>query len=407
MLLRCGGIGMPEGKSFVYTRPIRYALNITSGSTILHRINSYLRPKGVSPVKNLSFLLLTGFLIGCGGGGSGGPGANQSPVIDSISLTPASYVAPQQNISLSIVAHDPDGDAISYSWSTDLGTLNTTGGTTVEWTAPSAPISGTGTIEVSVSDGKGGLATARKTVLWNIPLRERTVFSVAPANPGAGEIVTFAWEFPQSLGETMICSLDVEADGIIDYTFDNCGGRSSQTYAYPSQGRFEPRFTAMNQFGDLAIKYGGVNTPRPIEIIIPTPRQDQVVDNILSVAVSVASAYEIKDIRAKVDDREISLLPGFQGQIPLEGLTHGSKYLRIVATDVLDNVAFAYRTFAFANRPLLDILSPPDQSVARPFARVRATCSDDSPGDCEITVRQFGTPDPPLLSGKKIGRAHV
>ncbi len=102
----------------------------------------------------------------CGGGGSGGntpsapsstaPPSNRNPVITNVAVTPTFAVAWLGTFSFSATASDPDGDSLTYSW--NLGGTSATGQTTDGWTWPCPGY--TGTVQVTVSDGRGGSAVA-------------------------------------------------------------------------------------------------------------------------------------------------------------------------------------------------------------------------------------------------------
>jgi hypothetical protein len=79
------------------------------------------------------------------------PPPNQLPVIESI--TAEKEVTTSAETEIVAKASDADGDALTYQWSADGGTI-TGEGSTIIWTAPAT--SGNYTIEVTVSDGKGG-----------------------------------------------------------------------------------------------------------------------------------------------------------------------------------------------------------------------------------------------------------
>ena len=96
-------------------------------------------------------------IIGCGGGGT----KNNAPVISSIDVSPSTTVNTGASITLTCNATDADGDTLSYSWTASGGTISGSG-SSVTWTAPNT--AGTYTITVKVSDGKGGEATASKTI---------------------------------------------------------------------------------------------------------------------------------------------------------------------------------------------------------------------------------------------------
>jgi hypothetical protein len=110
----------------------------------------------------LCFALL---MQGC----SGGVGAaNKVPKIDSVtpSANQALQVAVSDELSFSLIATDPDGDPLHYSWSqTGPGDLLTTNESQAIWKAAQT---GTASVQVVVTDGKGG--TASHT--WRIQISE-------------------------------------------------------------------------------------------------------------------------------------------------------------------------------------------------------------------------------------------
>ena len=59
-------------------------------------------------------------------------------------------------------ANDPDGDALTYRWSAPSGTLQNPADRQTTWTAPQQE--GPVQITVTVSDGKGGTASATTTI---------------------------------------------------------------------------------------------------------------------------------------------------------------------------------------------------------------------------------------------------
>jgi hypothetical protein len=102
-----------------------------------------------------SFLgMLLVLLCTCSGGSSSDdtpvPTVNRAPLITSLTADPL-FVLSAQSCTLTVVAWDPDGDTLSYSWSATAGTLTGTG-SVVTWQAPGA--AGTCDIAVTVSDGR-------------------------------------------------------------------------------------------------------------------------------------------------------------------------------------------------------------------------------------------------------------
>lgn len=71
-----------------------------------------------------------------GAQGTNGPG-NHPASIRSL-VASATSVAPGGNVTLSVVASDPEGDGLVYSWASATGGTISGSGTTVTWTAPAA-----------------------------------------------------------------------------------------------------------------------------------------------------------------------------------------------------------------------------------------------------------------------------
>jgi peptidoglycan-associated lipoprotein len=63
---------------------------------------------------------------------------------------------------ITVDARDPDGDALTYRWTTTGGVLANTGNRQTTWTAPQQP--GNYRMTVTVSDGKGGQVEASTSV---------------------------------------------------------------------------------------------------------------------------------------------------------------------------------------------------------------------------------------------------
>ncbi len=87
-------------------------------------------------------------------------GINQPPVISSLTAEPQS-LPPGGSSTITVVASDPDGDPLSFSWSASGGSISGSGAQ-VTWTAPE--VAGTYTVTVTVSDGKGGSDSASVSI---------------------------------------------------------------------------------------------------------------------------------------------------------------------------------------------------------------------------------------------------
>ncbi|MBA7611977.1 hypothetical protein ES703_19210 [subsurface metagenome] len=80
---------------------------------------------------------------------------NNPPVIEDL-YTDCPRVKPGGTGTITCEASDPDGDELTYTWSTERGAISGEGDT-VTWTAPSEY--GNYVITVTVSDGRGGEVT--------------------------------------------------------------------------------------------------------------------------------------------------------------------------------------------------------------------------------------------------------
>src|SRR5205085_5423124 len=107
-------------------------------------------------------------LAGCGGGNSSPAStttpttptqANRSPVINSMSISPAFGIAQLTAFTYSASASDPDGDAVSYGWNIAGNAASSASGL---FTFNDG---GSFTGSLTVSDGKGGSASDSRTFI--------------------------------------------------------------------------------------------------------------------------------------------------------------------------------------------------------------------------------------------------
>jgi hypothetical protein len=92
---------------------------------------------------------------------------NVPPVIHG--LTADTHVMVHSTGEIICKAEDPDGDSLSFKWSTDSGTIRGTGDN-VTWTSPEVP--GVSTVSVMVRDGRGGKAvTSIRIMVTDTPNR--------------------------------------------------------------------------------------------------------------------------------------------------------------------------------------------------------------------------------------------
>jgi hypothetical protein len=113
---------------------------------------------------------------------------NKPPAIDRV-FALRDHLAPADTTTVIVEARDPEGGALSYEWSKDGGTLSSTSGRHVLWTAPAA---GNYKISVKVRDEKNGETQGQVTITV-LGSEKPTAKIVQPANgayiPGLGIVV--------------------------------------------------------------------------------------------------------------------------------------------------------------------------------------------------------------------------
>ena len=143
-------------------------------------------------------------LIGCGDENPDSSD-NNPPVVDHL-IVPEE-VSPGDSVELQVVAHDEDGDTLTYVWEVGKGTLDSQTGQTVKWTVPS-DLKGV-TVTVAVADGVNESVTESKHVSIKLqnaaPVIEQIVVSdrvhavssvelEAVVQDADGDTLTYNWE---------------------------------------------------------------------------------------------------------------------------------------------------------------------------------------------------------------------
>jgi len=90
------------------------------------------------------------------------PPPNRPPVFNGPIQANPPVLEPGQTTNLSAPATDPDGDTITYTWSSPAGTFSNQNGMNTTWTAPNQE--GNYPLTVTANDGRGGTATNAITI---------------------------------------------------------------------------------------------------------------------------------------------------------------------------------------------------------------------------------------------------
>ncbi|MDY0163188.1 carboxypeptidase-like regulatory domain-containing protein [Desulfobotulus sp.] len=187
---------------------------------------------------------------------------NRAPVISSLTRSPEGLINPGSPVNLTANASDPDGDSISYTWSTTAGTLsNTSGGNvpshSVTWTAPGGV--GTATITVTVTDAKG--KSDQKTLVISWGGSTSTHFKVTiKETPTSDQAVQGVWVVLHGTdGRSVAQSLRTNTNGVAD--FGNVGrSQVNITIAHEKQRQ----------------DYGAVTLEREMNTFVSIPAGDWV-----------------------------------------------------------------------------------------------------------------------------------
>ncbi|HEX5745373.1 MAG TPA: cadherin-like domain-containing protein [Archangium sp.] len=158
--------------------------------------------------------------------------SNIAPIITQVLATPAS-INEGSNTGLSVTASDPDGDALTYTWTqlnpaTPAGTFGGETGSTRTWTAPAIATNTTFTLQVTVSDGKGGSAQASVDVpVANVaaPNRAPTVdAAITVATPAIAGDVTLSIGATDPDGDTLTYAWSTSVAGQGTFTAPTAAG---------------------------------------------------------------------------------------------------------------------------------------------------------------------------------------
>jgi hypothetical protein len=140
--------------------------------------------------------------------------ANHRPAITSLAAEPE-IVLHLGSCQIVCNATDPDGDELSYNWSTSEGRI-TGEGATVTWTAPLSE--GSYNVTVTVTDGHGGKAMKQITITVRTNKPPEIINVIADAN----------WTMPSSSLQVTCDATDPDGDEL-SYMWSASGGNITST----------------------------------------------------------------------------------------------------------------------------------------------------------------------------------
>lgn len=195
--------------------------------------------------------------------------SNIAPIITKVLATPAS-INEGANTGLSVTANDPDGDALTYTWTqtpeTPAGTFSSETGSTRTWTAPALATNTTFTLQVTVADGKGGSAQATVDVaVANVATPNR-----APNVDAAITVTTpaIAGELALSIGAT-----DPDGDTLTYAWSTSVAGQGTFTAPSASETKWlSPEISAATTYTfQVTVSDGTVSVTRTLDVQVGVP----------------------------------------------------------------------------------------------------------------------------------------
>ncbi|HHH47807.1 MAG TPA: PKD domain-containing protein, partial [Gammaproteobacteria bacterium] len=175
--------------------------------------------------------------------------SNTAPVFDtSLGVTP-NPVEEGSPATFTWAVNDADGDPLTC-------TLDADGDGSTDYTiadcasngsqAHTYVAAGSYSATLTVSDGKGG-SVAQSLAVTVSAANTAPVFDtslgVTPNPVEEGSPATFTWAVGDADGDTLTCELDIDADGSIEYTINDCANNASQMHTYGQAGTYQARLS--------------------------------------------------------------------------------------------------------------------------------------------------------------------
>jgi len=180
------------------------------------------------------------------------PLPNRNPVVSSIVIHPDT-VEVNGTATITVTASDPDGDALSYLYTPSGGDISGNGATAT-WTVPA--VAGSYSVIVTVSDGKGGVASTDRELTVTQPLNHNPVISSVVVNPNTVAV--------NGTATITVTASDPDGDALT-YTYTLSGGSvtpngATATWTAPSTaGSYSVTVSVSDGKGGTASSNGALN----------------------------------------------------------------------------------------------------------------------------------------------------
>ena len=128
-----------------------------------------------------------------------------------------------------------------------------------------------------------------------------------------------------------------------------------------------------------------------VSIVKPAVDYSNLVGDTVPIEVDVTSRLAISSVKVSLAGSTVSLaasMPGvFTGVVVLAGAPRDTMSMVATATDVNGSTAQAISQLFHDTPPRITVTSPSNNSVVRGSLEINATCDDDDPSGCSISVR--------------------
>jgi len=217
---------------------------------------------------------------------------NNAPRVSSL-VASSLQVEPGQSTTLSVTATDADGDTLSYAWTTTAGTLANATTASPTWTAPTTE--GPHTVNVSVTDGKGGQAGFSLVINVVAGRGRATVTTSFNTWPVVSQVsVTKGQLLPNDSTGLDVTAVDPDGDTLTYAWSDDCGGSFSSTTAksptWKAPATQPPSGTCTVSVAPKDVRGGSTQGSLSITIGLPeVPNATPVIDQTFQSADTVAA----------------------------------------------------------------------------------------------------------------------